>query len=73
MKYDPILCMLVNDADPGFVKRSGYGIDLYYTGSDYEVVDNRRQPPMILRKGSKAVMESEYNYIVSKVKEGKPF
>ena len=56
----------------GMVKRSGYGIELHYQGGGkYAVVDLRQRPAMILRTGPKAVMESEYTYIVSQVKAGK--
>lgn len=62
----------VIDENTGPVKRSGVGIDLYYQGSGmYAVVDNRKRPPMILRTGSKAVMESEYKYLVGQVRLGK--
>lgn len=56
----------------GMIKRSGYGIELHYQGDGkYAVVDLRHRPAMILRTGSKGIMESEYNYIVKQVKEGK--
>ena len=60
------------DESTGMVKRSGYGIELHNQGGGkYAVVDFRHRPPMILRMGSKVVMESEYDYIVKQVKEGK--
>ena len=60
------------DEETGMVKRSGYGIELHNLGGGkYAVVDLRHRPVMILRIGSKAVMESEYDYIVKQVKEGK--
>lgn len=60
------------DEEIGMVKRSGYGIELHNQGGGkYAVVDLRHRPVMILRIGPKAVMESEYDYIVKQVKEGK--
>lgn len=55
----------------GMVKRSGYGIELHNLGDGkYAVVDLRHRPVTILRIGSKAIMESEYDYIVKQVKKG---
>lgn len=60
------------DEHIGMVKRSGYGIEFHNLGDGkYAVVDLRHRPAMILRTGSKAVMESEYDYIVKQVKAGK--
>ena len=60
------------DEEIGMVKRSGYGIELHNQGGGKDaVVDFRHRPAMILRTGSKAVMESEYDYIVKQVKKGK--